>query len=186
MGRLQMMLGWWLLAASLAAGGCTAFADAVDGGRKDDGDGGTFDGGVGLIIEPVELIRQGQKRNYTIRFSEPPPWADKVVDLADCYKIRVDFVRLNDPTSEMFDIETIVDYCSVEAPDPEILLALMQADIDADTETPRLLVVEVAFDETGKPQQIWKGSARFYVSPQNDVQDTDGGPDGGDGGGDGP
>lgn len=177
MGRLQKMLGWWLLTASLAASGCTAFADAVDGG----GDGGTPDAGVGLIIEPVRYIEQGEKANYTFQFDEAPPWADLVVDKTDCILTKFKFVNLEDHTEQLLDLNNVTNYCEDGDCDIDIVGALVQAARDADTMTNRLLIMEVAFEQNGKPQQLWGGSAQFWVFTQNGSQDSDGGTDGGGG-----
>lgn len=180
-GRYKTTLWFGLLALAVAAGGCTAFADAVEDG------GGGFDGGVGLLIEPVEYIRQGQKANYTIQFTEPPPWSEEPAVDSECGLTKLRFVELDHPDDQLLDIDKVTDYCVdsiCEGCDVDTIGALLQATPGADTKVNRLLIWEVYYSEFGKPQKLWRGSARFWVFPDNDAQDLDGGSDGADGGGD--
>lgn len=162
---LQILLGLCLLGTM---GGCGAFADAVDP------DGGHIPDRSRLTYEADNYLVQGQTKVIKVRFVDPPPWSG--VDGGLAFLTDLSFVDNTDEGKKLDDINLVeVDYDGLQS----IELTLL-ASQQADTDTPRLMIIKVAFELTGQPQQIFTGAGRFWVIAPTDTQETDGGMDGGD------
>lgn len=163
-----------MLAGSLCLGasglGCNAFSEAI--GK----DGGPTDGSSELTFEPRVFILQGETERYTITFSKPPPWVGTSGGRQLLTGFR--FVAQDDPSQTFDDVERLTRMLSADQYE-----ATLQAYPDAETNINRLLVIDLVYEITGQPQQLYSGVGRFWVLPSSqNLPDGDGG---GDGGGDG-
>jgi len=140
------------IALGLGASACGAFADAVGT------DGGAADAGVGLTFDRTPYILQGQRKDFSIAFDRDPPWAGESGGNRLLTGFR--FVCADDPDAVLNDIEFLTDYDGLGT-----VAATLKAKINADTEAQRLLVIEVAFEKSGRPQQTFSGADRFWVLP---------------------
>ena len=132
-----------LFAMALMAG-CGAYAEAA----KEDAGG--FDGGCELIFEPNEHIKQGELKEFTIRFDSPPPWVGEDGTIAYLTQFVFD------------DGDTEIGYTRADYDGLETITAVITAGLQAKTGEHHL-EVEVRRNRPDDGQQIHQASGLFYV-----------------------
>lgn len=149
--HLYSLIGFWIL-LSVSGCACNAFADASSNPSQPEPRSG-------LLFEPYQMIFQGQLKEFDITFKDPFPWASEQNGRTFLTDFR--FVNRDNESEEFSDIQFLYNYSGGSS-----IHTTLQASTRADTDTWRLLVIEVAYEKEGQPQQTFAGAERFWVLPR--------------------